>query len=250
MSIMSPFFMELDRGDRFSLDEMTDDKKNVYETIGDYPDTTKVSNEADEGSHASADLPFALDMSCSAKSVDGTDLAVVETAKNEELVSDHKSSTLPLSSSTLSSTKSDSENSNSGQHNYHNFMGTFDSIRRKFRGLTDSHQKSKPLQESPDAKNGVEKRSKPKSKISERSRSASKTKKLSASGFSRKGSVSREKKIKSLRKGSSQDKENLMMVKLSTSLPTAHSAWKDLRGVSPPTPPLHRLPTVVRWKSC
>jgi len=229
--------MELDRDeDPFDGPDIRasfEDRKNVYATISDFPQSSVETRNILHCSfnESTSDKTSAITSSKHRKETD-----LMTTTSDPGPKKHQKFSSLPLSPSGFSPSKSDSENSNPG-HTYHNIMGTFDSIRRKFKGLTDSHQKNKPLEDSQttSVRRDREKRLKSKVKTTERRRSSSSKTKSSA----RKISVASLKK-----EDSSQKQDQIMVEQLSSSLPASHSAWKDVRRQPPPIPPLHRHPGV------
>ena len=211
------------------------ERKNMYETISDIPSlNTNDSKTAQlylDGSSRDRDS-----VAESANNQEETDL--MTTVKDLGPKRYSKPSNIPISAPGCSPSKSDSENSNPG-HTYYNIMGTFDSIRRKFKGLADSHQKSRPFAETQvrTIERGREKRLKPKLKTNERRRSTSSKTKTPARKIS----------VASLKKEDSLQKEDQMMTEqLSSSFPASHCTWKHaLRQQPPPVPPPHRHPGIA-----
>lgn len=184
-------------------------------------------------------LNFAIDSTrISTTKSDGCTYSSESNGTKKTLLDGAKSSTLPPSTTSPSS-KSDSDNSNSGQTNHH-FMGTFDSIRKKFKGLTENHQKNKNFEDQPETGRGREKQLKTKQKERTRSRSTSKLKVATLN----KTNVSRAKKINAS-KNLISIKNSTVLNQPSTSRSRDKSQWKVQDQQLPPTPPLHRITSVV-----
>ncbi|CAK8692228.1 unnamed protein product [Clavelina lepadiformis] len=189
--------------------------------------------------------------STAVKSAADTDMLNV--GKDEDVKEVNKSSTLPMTKPVASSTKSyTSPTSSSSPQTHHHFMGTFGSIRRKFKGLTDHHQKGRTHDDTPTSSRGRDKRVKQRSKSkSPGPRSSSftrqKTSPIAVPGANPDASSSPLPAIL-------QEEETMVTDQnfskssptsvLSSSLPV--TGWRVQQGGRPPTPPMHRLPS---WES-
>ena len=122
-------------------------------------------------------------------------------------------------------------------------MGTFDSIRKKFRGFTESHQKIKSSEEPSATTKDRDKQPTTKQKLSNQTRLGSKSKKSFAK-FSNKTDESKSKKIV-MSSNFYETKNDVMLNQQSASYPTNQLSWKASSLHSPPTPPLHRMTSLV-----
>nr|CAB3264946.1 pleckstrin homology domain-containing family H member 2-like [Phallusia mammillata] len=170
-----------------------------------------------------------------------------------------KSSTLPMTKThvTSSPTSPPSSRSTPGSGHTHNIMGTFGSIRRRFKGLTDHHQRHRSHEETPlPSSRGREKREKQRSKSKSPAPRSNSSSRLRSSPTSVPG-ISTDSGANSPSLPAILQEEEDMVIDpplppqaplFSSSLPANSSTWKGLHNNNrPPTPPLHhRLPS---WES-
>ncbi|XP_009860274.3 pleckstrin homology domain-containing family H member 1 [Ciona intestinalis] len=158
-----------------------------------------------------------------------------------------KSSTLPMTRSNLP--KSDSAESSPPNTTHHHFMGTFGSIRRRFKGLTE-HQRHRSHEDSPPPR-GREKKDKQRSKSKSPATRSNSTSRLRTSPITVPGMSTDTSPAQGALPAILQEEEDMVVDPpgsphsptsasiLSSSLPLPR--WKGAK--IPPTIPQHRLPT-------